>query len=277
MGAITQAKQEIQQAKQPDNSFAGLIKRCAPQLQAVMPKGCTTERLTHLAIAAYKQTPKLSECSVTSILSCCLRCAELGLMPNDAMGSAYVIPQWNSKTHRYEAEFRLGKNGMLDLVKRHPNVIEVYTQCVYEGDDFTYFNNETGHHFTFTPNFKAQHDEDKLVVVYLVCELKNGSIAFDYMMKDDVDKIKKASKAGDKGPWATYYEAMAEKSVIRHAFQRGKLPYSVETADAVNDDGNTPVILDEEGNRIFEDPLAPEPTEVPANVDAETGEIIDAN
>ena len=70
---------------------------------------------------------------------------------------------------------------------------------------------------------------------------------------------------------------MAEKSVIRHAFQRGKLPYSVETADAVNDDGNTPVILDEEGNRIFEDPLAPEPTEVPANVDAETGEIIDVN
>lgn len=73
----------------------------------------------------------------------------------------------------------------------------------------------------------------------------------------------------------TDYAAMAEKTVIRRAFNRGLLPRSVEDANTVAADDSTPIVLDEEGNRIFEDPLAPEPTDVPANVDAETGEIIE--
>lgn len=132
MGAITQAKQEIKQSQQQDNSFAGLIKRCAPQLQAVMPKGFTPERLTQLAIATYKQTPKLAECSIQSILACCMKCAELGVEPNDIMGNAYVLPYYNNKTKRMEAQFQLGKNGMLELVRRSKQVKTIRTQCVYE-------------------------------------------------------------------------------------------------------------------------------------------------
>ena len=95
------------------------------------------------------------------------------------------------------------------------------------------------------------------------------------MTKKEIDKIRERSKTSKSGPWVTDYAAMAEKTVIRKAFNRGKLPRSVETESIVAADDSTPIILDEEGNRIFDDPLAPEPTDVPANVDAETGEIIE--
>lgn len=275
MGAITQAKQEIKQSQQQDNSFAGLIKRCAPQLQAVMPKGFTPERLTQLAIATYKQIPDLKECSVQSMLSCCLKCAEIGLEPNDIMGNAYILPYYNGKTRRKEAQFILGKNGMLELVRRSGQVKTVRTQCVYEGDDFDYWEDETGVHFSFKPNLDADHDDKKLKLVYLSCHLKDGGFVFLQMSKKEVDEVKDRSKASKFGPWVSDYAAMAEKTVIRRAFNRGLLPRSVEDANTVAADDSTPIVLDDEGNRLFEDPLAPEPTEVPANVDAETGEIIE--
>lgn len=275
MGAITQAKQEIKQSQQQDNSFAGLIKRCAPQLQAVMPKGATPERLTQLAIATYKQTPKLAECSVNSILACCMKCAELNVEPNDIMGNAYILPYYNNKTHRMEAQFQLGKNGMLELVRRSGQVSTIDTECVYEGDDFDYYEDETGKHFHYRPSFDSEHNDEDLKLVYLTCHLKDGGFVFTKMTKKEIDKIRERSKTSKSGPWVTDYAAMAEKTVIRKAFNRGKLPRSVETANIVASDDSTPIILDEEGNRLFEDPLAPEPTEAPANVDAETGEIIE--
>lgn len=275
MGAITQAKQEIKQSQQQDNSFAGLIKRCAPQLQAVMPKGFTPERLTQLAIATYKQTPKLAECSIQSILACCMKCAELGVEPNDIMGNAYVLPYYNNKTKRMEAQFQLGKNGMLELVRRSKQVKTIRTQCVYEGDDFEYWEDETGVHFSFKPNLDADHDDKNLKLVYLSCHLKDGGFVFLQMSKKEVDSIKERSKTSKFGPWVTDCAAMAEKTVIRRAFNRGLLPRSVEQAGIVAADDSTPIVLAEDGTRIFEDPLAPEPTDVPANVDAETGEIIE--
>nr|DAL71554.1 MAG TPA: RecT protein [Bacteriophage sp.] len=240
-----------------------------------MPKGFTPERLTQLAIATYKQIPDLKECSVQSMLSCCLKCAEIGLEPNDIMGNAYILPYNNRHTGRKEAQFILGKNGMLELVRRSGQVKTVRTQCVYEGDDFDYWEDETGVHFSFKPNLDADHSAKKLKLVYLSCHLKDGGFVFLQMSKKEVDEVKDRSKASKFGPWASDYAAMAEKTVIRRAFNRGLLPRSVEVAKAVTDDDSTPIVLDEEGNRLFEDPLAPEPTDVPANVDAETGEIIE--
>nr|DAM53697.1 MAG TPA: RecT protein [Caudoviricetes sp.] len=240
-----------------------------------MPKGFTPERLTQLAIATYKQIPDLKECSVQSMLSCCLKCAEIGLEPNDIMGNAYILPYNNRHTGRKEAQFILGKNGMLELVRRSGQVKTVRTQCVYEGDDFEYWEDETGVHFSFKPNLDADHSAKKLKLVYLSCHLKDGGFVFLQMSKKEVDEVKDRSKASKFGPWASDYAAMAEKTVIRRAFNRGLLPRSVEVAKAVTDDDSTPIVLDEEGNRLFEDPLAPEPTDVPANVDAETGEIIE--
>lgn len=279
MGAIAKQSQEIQQ-QGGGASFRDLVKACAPQLQAVMPKGFKAERLAQMAIAAYKTTPKLSECTTTSILSCCLQCATLGLEPSavDGLGRAYVLPYYNGKTKRMEAQFTLGKNGMLELVERSGKVSSIRTQCVYEGDDFEYHEDETGIHFRYSPNLNAPHDELHLKLVYLACHMKDGGLAFLQMGKSEIDAIKARSKSKDRngnpvGPWKTDYEAMAEKTVIRRAFNRGMLPRSVEVAQAVAQDDSTPVVLDEEGYQVFGQMPDAVEADVPDNVDPETGEV----
>lgn len=278
MGAITKANSEL---KRGGGTFKELVKACAPQLQSVMPKGFSAERLVQMSVAAYKTTPKLSECSIPSILSCCLQCATLGLEPSavDGLGRAYIIPRYNRNTKSYEATFQLGKNGMLELVRRSGEIESIRTQCVYEGDGFVYFENETGVHFNYEPDVNAPHDKEHLKLVYLSCHLKDGGFVFLVMSKGEIDSVMSRSSSKDRngsvtGPWATDYEAMAEKTVVRRAFNRGMLPRSVEVASAVMTDGSTPVVLDEEGYEVFGG-TSDDSVEVEPSFDHETGEVFE--
>lgn len=250
MGAIAKAQQEIQQGK--PSTFADLVHKVSPQFQSVMPKGFKAERLAQMAISAYNQTPKLAECSMPSILSCCLRCASLGLEPSavDGLGRAYILPYFNRKTGATEAQFILGKNGMVELVQRSGKVNTLRTQCVYEGDEFDYWEDETGVHFSYRPSLDADHGKEHLKLVYVSASLKDGGLVFLAMSKKEIEQVKGRSKAANSGPWVTDYEAMAEKTVLRRAFNRGMLPRSVELSQAVSSD-EAPVVLDEDGYQVF--------------------------
>lgn len=278
MGAISKASGELATGKK--DTFKNYMQKLAPTFQSVMPKGFTSERLVHMAISARNQTPKLAECDMSSFLSCCLRCASLGLEPSavDGLGNAYILP-YKDKSGKMLAQFQLGKNGMLELVKRSGLVSTIRTQCVYDGDDFDYYEDEGGLHFHYRPNLEAPHGEDNMKLVYLSAHMKDGGSVFLAMSKNEVDAIKARSKAQSFGPWKTDYEAMAEKTVIRRAFNRGLLPRSVEVAKAVSQDETTPEIYTEDGQHIFgyEDTADDaDVIEVPENVNPETGEVVDA-
>lgn len=275
MGAITKAQRAV--SKPASGTFKELVRHVSPQLQAVMPKGFKADRLVQMAISAYNQTPKLSECSNSSILSCCLQCATLGLEPSavDGLGRAYILPRWNGKTKTYEATFTLGKNGMLELVRRSGEVKSIRTQCVYDGDEFDYWEDETGVHFNYRPDVDALHDKDHLRLVYLSCHLKDGGFVFLSMSKLEIEQVMNRSTSKDRdgnivGPWNSDFSAMAEKTVIRRAFNRGMLPRSVEVAKAVANDDSTPVVLDSEGYEVFGGTSSDA-----IEVDAQTGEIHD--
>ena len=250
MGDIAKAQQGIQQSKPA--TFADLVHKVSPQFQSVMPKGFKAERLAQMAISAYNQTPKLAECSMPSILSCCLRCASLGLEPSavDGLGRAYILPYFNRKTGATEAQFILGKNGMVELVQRSGKVNTLRTQCVYDGDEFDYWEDEGGVHFSYRPNLDADHGKEHLKLAYVSANLKDGGLVFLAMSKKEIDQVKGRSKAANSGPWVTDYEAMAEKTVLRRAFNRGMLPRSVELSQAVSSD-EAPVVLDEDGYQVF--------------------------
>lgn len=274
MGAISKASQVMQQAGE-HRTFDKYMEKLAPTFAKVMPKGFTPERLVQMAISARNQTPGLAECDMSSFLSCCLRCASLGLEPSavDGLGNAYILPYNDRKNNRVLAQFQLGKNGMLELVQRSGKVSSIRTQCVFEGDDFDYYEDEGGLHFHYRPNLEVEHSEQTMKLVYLSARLKDGGSVFLVMSKKEVDQIKARSKASSFSPWKTDYLAMAEKTVVRRAFNRGMLPRSVEVAKAVQQDESTPVILDEDGYQVFGE--QPPAIEVPAGVDPSTGEVTD--
>lgn len=267
MGAITKKTQEIQQAKQA-GGFEGLLKKSWPRISAVMPKHLNPDRMYQLAVSCYNQTPKLNECTPQSVLSCLMKCSALGMEPSavDGLGRAYILPFSNKKTGHMEATFILGYKGMIDLARRSGEIKDISARVVHQGDEFDYEYGLT-EGLRHVPSTEPV-DGRPMTHVYMVAHFKDGGHYIDIMSKAEVEDIRKRSKTPNVGPWATDYEAMARKTVIRRAFPY--LPVSVQTEQDVASDDTTPTVYDDEGIQLF-----PESVEVPDNVDAETGEIIE--
>lgn len=267
MGQITKASTEIQQHKQ-SGGFDALLKRYWPRISAVMPKHMNPDRMFQLAISCYNQTPKLNQCTPETVLSCLMKCSALGMEPSavDGLGRAYILPFFNKKTGRMEATLILGYKGMIDLARRSGEIKDISARVVHAGDEFEYEYGLT-EGLRHVPSTEPV-DGRPMTHVYMVAHFKDGGHYIDVMSKAEVDGIRKRSKSPSSGPWATDYEAMARKTVIRRAFPY--LPVSVETEQDVAADDTTPVVYDDDGIQLF-----PDSVEVPASVDAETGEIVE--
>lgn len=257
MGALTKAaagKGMAQQQGEKPKTLQEIIKYRWSEIEAVMPKHLSSERLYQMTVSAINREPKLGECELSTILSCVMKCSALGLEPSavDGLGRAYILPFFNNKTRKMEATFILGYKGMIDLARRSGEIESIASRAVYEGDEFEY---------EFGLDEKCRHiphaidrTPDKLTHVYVVAKFKDGGYYVDVMTKAEVDGIRKRSKAGNSGPWVTDYEAMAKKTVIRRAFPY--LPVSVEAQGAASADetsggyegtlGYAPVITPEE-------------------------------
>lgn len=267
MGAITKASKEIQQKKKV-GGFEGLLQKSWPRIASVMPKQMNPERMFQLAVSCVNQTPHLSECSPQSVLSCLMKCSSLGLEPSavDGLGRAYIIPRKNKFTNNYEATLVVGYRGYIDLARRSGQIKDISARVVREGDEFEYEYGLTEclRHVPSTDPIEGR----EITHVYMVAHFNDGGHYIEVMSRDEVEEVRKRSASPNKGPWVSDYSAMARKTVIRRAFPY--LPVSIEAMNAASADETTPIAYDDEGIQLF-----PDSVEVPANVDTETGEIVE--
>lgn len=223
-------------AVQSANTIAKLFESPAirKQFAAAIPKHMTVDRLLRVAMTAIRTNPKLLECSQQSLLACILGCATLGLEPEPFLGQAYLIPfkknskgpdgKWQSTT---ECQLIPGYRGYITLARRSGELQSLSAQVVYENDEFDLrfgLDERLDHR-------PAEGDRGEVRGAYVVFRYKDGSSSFDYMSRDDIDKIRERSKSKDSGPWVTDYPEMAKKTVIRRHVKVA--PLSVELARAV--------------------------------------------
>lgn len=252
---------QIVPRNQNSNSLPELLKKMTPEIAKALPKHVTPDRMSRIALTALRTNPKLAECTPGSFLGCVLSAAQLGLEPNTPMGHCYLIPYGRDCT------LQLGYQGMLELTRRSGMVRAIYAYAVREGDEFSY---ELG--LEPTIKHRASNAEDReerpITHVYAVAKLKDGDPVFTVMTKAQVDAIRKRSRSGNSGPWATDYEQMSLKTAIRRLYKW--LPKSAELATAVQ--------LDEAGE-IGEQAQSWDPSVTEAlrsqGLDTEESEVID--
>jgi len=79
-------------------------------------------------------------------------------------------------------------------------------------------------------------DKGGIIAAYCIAHLKNGDVIREVMTFEEIEKIRRKSKSGDKegkpiGIWAEWYEEMARKTVFRRAAKW--LPQSAELIDRI--------------------------------------------
>jgi len=192
------------------------------EFQKALPRHLDINRFMRIALTCIRTNPKLAQCSSQSLMAALMTSAQLGLEPDGILGHAYLIPYENRKLGTCEAQFQVGYRGLIALARRSGEVVSFQAQVVYENDAFE---------FEYGLNEKLSHrptggDRGKMIAAYAIVHFKDGGHAFDVMFKEDIEKIKKASKASNSGPWVTYEPEMWRKTVAKRLAKY--LPLSVE-------------------------------------------------
>tara|TARA_Y100000004_G_scaffold196238_1_gene265624 strand:- start:2093 stop:2665 length:573 start_codon:yes stop_codon:yes gene_type:complete len=154
------------------------------------------------------------------MMKCLLDLSAAGLEPDGRR--AYLIP------YGTEATVIISYMGLIELMRRSGDVTSVRAETVCEHDDFEWFNGLITH----TVDWRKPRGE--VQAVYAEACLKDGTHQSTVMTKDEVEAIRKRSKAGNSGPWKTDWGEMAKKTAVRRLSKM--LPLSSEIMDHMTKD-----------------------------------------
>lgn len=223
----TAERNQVQQQQSSDDepSLKQLIERMRPEMARALPKHLDADRLTRIAITLVAQTPALADCTSSSFLGALMTSAQLGLEPGP-LGEAYLVPYGGKVT------FIPGYRGLIKLAWQSGKLKTIAAHVVRDNDEFDF---AYGLEPTLTHRPQLRGDRGKVFAVYAAATFIDGGSAFVVMSIDEVEEIRKRSKAGQKGPWVTDWDAMAKKTAVRQLARW--LPMSTDLTRAAAMDG----------------------------------------
>lgn len=192
------------------------------QLALALPRHMTPDRFSRIALTALQRTPKLQDCTQTSLFKCLLDLGAAGLEPDGRR--AYLIP------YGQECTLILSYFGLIELVRRSGDVLSIRSELVCENDAFSWENGKVTHSVDW------RKPRGEIQAVYAEAVLKSGEVQTATMTKDEVDAIRKRSRSGSSGPWVTDYGEMARKTSIRRLCKL--LPLASEITEHIDKDND---------------------------------------
>ncbi|MBK0348199.1 recombinase RecT [Aerococcaceae bacterium zg-ZJ1578] len=287
--ALAEKKSGMVAAK--NNSVKGLLDNPVIQNKFKEILKDKSAQFTSSLLTLVNNDAYLADSQPMSIVAGAMQAAQLDLPLEKQFGFAYLVPfnekdkvtgQWVKK-----AQFVLGYKGYVQLAQRSGQYKHINVGTVYEGQ-LKSWNPLTEE---LVLDFEAQ--ESEVAIGYFgYFELLNGFKKSVYWTKEQMERHRiRNNKAKDKtkltNVWASDYDAMAQKTVLRNMISKWGI-LSIEYQKGVVNDEQVLEDFDDNGNGIFKDVTPEEIAEAevieapfdPAEainhieVDEATGEII---
>ncbi len=133
--------------------------------------------------------------------------AAVGLTLNPARGLAYLVPRGD------QIVLDISYRGLIHLAVASGSIHWAKAEIVYHKDTFEYLGVDQKPAHRFDP-FKE--DRGPMVGVYCVAKLVTGGYLTEVMTIKQIDQVR-ATSVAKKGPWVSWYDEMAKKTVIKRA------------------------------------------------------------
>lgn len=219
-----QNKQAIVVQKRTITDLIG-SEKVRSEIAKVLPKHLTPERMTRVALTATMRNPDLLNCTPESLLNSLLVCSQAGLEPDGRL--AHLIPYGNV------CQVIFDYKGLVTLMRRS-GAETVYADKVCEYDDFDAWVEDGKKKLSHRVNWKKARGTPYLFYAVVVQE---GVLDYEVMTMEEVEDIRKRSKASSKGPWVTDFDEMAKKCPLRRISKRFDL--LPEIRDVINAEDDT--------------------------------------
>ena len=205
-----------------------------------------------------------------TVLQSALKAAAYNLPIDKALGFAYVVPFWNSKTGKREAQFILGYRGMIQLANRTGAYEKLNVVDVREGElkSFDRLTEDVEVEW-----IQDEEERSRLPVIgYLgYFRLINGFEKKIYMSVGAINAHEKKFRKGNYGRpaiWNDNYDAMACKTVLRRLISKwGLMSIDYQKADAQT----VQIAQDIAAGKVDDEmTIEAEPVEAPAAIPEQT-------
>lgn len=216
--------------------FKGKLEGARHDLRAYLGSDKAVARFISTCVSAVVERPELLEADQRSLLSSCKKAATDGLLPD---GREAVLNIYNVKERHGNAEVWVQKVQYLPMVAGIIKLIYgagatyVDAAAVFERDQFRFVR---GDETRLTHEPCMDDEPGPIIAAYAVVKLADGEIKREVIFARDIAKIKAASKSADKGPWKTWPDQMAIKSVLKRI--RKQLPMTDERLDSAIENDN---------------------------------------
>lgn len=240
---------------------------------AALPGHLKPDRFIRIALTAMTRTPKLAQCERNSFFQCLLTLSQYGLEPDGRR--AHLIPFENRKKGITECQLIIDWKGLSELVYRSGLVSTLHADVIREGDVFEYSMGTMKNH---VPHY-LRRDADKpaeagaVIAAYATATMKDGSTKTEVMSNEEIEGIRKRSRAGESGPWSTDRNEMMKKTSFRRLSKW--LPLSPELHEAVEADDDAIDIGTSSMPVAKSEPL--NPFQLPESAEADNPEKAGAN
>jgi recombination protein RecT len=215
------------------DSLKRTLTSMATQFKAALPPHIPHERFVRVIQTAISQNPALVKADRTSFLSACMRLAEKGLEPNGADAALVMFGE--------KVTPMVMIAGLLRLIRNSGELKSITSQLVYKNDKFKYYVDSEGEHIEHEPNLFS--DRGDMIGCYAIARTNDNGIYIEVMTMADIEKIKKSSRSAGSGPWVSWFDQMAKKSVLRRLAKR--LPSSTDIEQVLSDDDKAEFVNDQ--------------------------------
>ncbi|WP_188898746.1 recombinase RecT [Caldovatus sediminis] len=196
------------------------MQRMAPEIARALPPHIPPERFQRVVLTAIQANPDLLEADRRSLWSACVKAAQDGLLPDGREGA--LITFYDRRRGRLIAQWMPMVAGILKKVRNSGELASITANVVYEGEHFR---------VVLGDEERIEHERDlgavgrrDPIAVYAIATLRNGERVREVMTWQQVEEVRAISRAPENGPWGTWTEEMARKTVIRRLAKR--LPMS---------------------------------------------------
>lgn len=191
------------QIQRKKSTLEGFISHQMESAVYVLPEHMTPERMIQLALGEFRKNPKLKQCTHESLAISLIQMSALGLEPGS--GDVYMVP------YGRECTLIVGYQGMMKLVRRTGNVLDIGARLVREGDEFSVEIKDGEERYFHQPD---PFGDGKIRGGYAYVRYQSGLVRYERMSIKEIEKIRDDSK-GRGGPWATHFTEMARKTLVR--------------------------------------------------------------
>jgi recombination protein RecT len=194
----------------------------APIRRLLSSTGVSDDTFKAQIVNAVRATPTLLGCNPETVIGAALRCAQLGLAPNDVRNLAWIIPR------KTEATFQMGYGGVMELARRATPGLKFDGRPVYPGDEFD-LDYGKAEPLTHKPAVVFQRARGgDAYAWYVRARFPDGTVQVHVLDVEGVEYHRGFSKRPNDGMWADSYDAAALKSVVLD--MKRWLPMSTELA-----------------------------------------------